>query len=212
MKDELPVIFALKKVLESAGSGDGIAHSLVVELRRMVPEGSAVARMILLGNPLPVSLRPLAESKSGEISMLSTLIGSASRSSTAMVGRSGRAFAAVLERWVRLRENVKLEMKVQAFRSLVTSGVLGAVTAMLASLGPLVANLNFIEGSAPQPAGSLLLAAGCMTAISSGMLGFYMSGRRFILNVMVAMLVFGFVSAVVSPLVDIPSVALWGIK
>ena len=211
MKGELPMLFALKKVLESADSGEGIAHSLVRELRGMDPEGAAVARMILLGQPLAVSIRPLVESRANEVSMLSSLIGSATKSSSAAVGRRGRAFATVLERWVRLRENVKLEMKVQAFRSLVTSGVLGAVTAMMASLGPLVANLNF-ESSTPPPSGNLLLAAGMMTAISSGMLGFYMSGRRFVINVAVAMLVFALVSTVVSPLVDIPSVTLWGIK
>ena len=212
MNDELATISSLKKVLESAGAGEGIARALVREIRGMGPEGAAVARMILIGYPISISLGPLVKSKSEEVSMLSALVGSATKSSSTLVGKKGRTFAAVLERWAKMKENEKLEIRVQAFRALLTSGVLGAVTAMLASLGPLVASLNFVEGTPPVAAGSLLLAAGGMTAISSGMLGFFMSGRRFYINVLVALTMYAIVSSVASPLVSFSAPSPWGIK
>ena len=203
MNAELSAIFSLKKVLELAGEGMGMAQSLVRELRTLAPEGSEVARMVLLGYPLAVSLRPLAESRSEEVSMLTSLVVSAQGSSSALVGRNGSAFAATLERWVKARENGRLEMKVQRFRSLVTSGVLGAVTAMIAALGPLVGNRSFLGTAPDSGTGALMLAAAGMTAISSGMLGYFMSGRRFYQNVVVALLVFAFVDLLASPLANI---------
>lgn len=212
MNPDLSAILSLRKVLESAGDGMGLARSLVKEIGGVKPLGSDVARMILLGHPISVSLRPIVEYASQEVSMLASLIVSAPRSSTSLVGRSGEALSTTLERWVKARESGKLEDRALRFRSLVTSGVLGAVTAMLASLGPLVGNLNFNAGAPPVNAGTLTSAAGAMTAISSGMLGYFMSGRGLFVNIATSLVVFTIVSVVASPLAAIQSVGLWGVK
>lgn len=211
MNADLSMVLSLRRVLESAESGMGMARSIVKELRGAQREGADSARMTLLGFPLAVSLRPLVEGKSEEVSMLASLIVSTPRSSAVLVGRSGGELANTLERWVKVKENGRLEQKVLRFRSLITSGVLGGVTAMVASLGPLVGNLSFAAPSAPGAA-ALVPAAATMTAVSSGMLGLFMSGRGLFLNVAVALLVFAAVSAVASPLTAIPSVGLWGVK
>jgi hypothetical protein len=112
---------------------------------------------------------------------------------------------------VKAKESARLEQKVLKFRSLITSAVLGAVTAMVASLGPIVGNLSFTSMPVVSP-DALLPAAAGMTAMSSGMLGFFMSGRRFYTNVVVSLASFLLVCAIVSPLVSIPSITLWGVK
>ncbi len=212
MNPDLSAILSLRRVLKSAGDGMGMARSLVKELGDVQTLGADAGRMILLGNPLSVSLRPLVEEGSQEVSMLASLIISAPRSSTSLVGRSGEALAITLERWVKARESGKLENKALRFRSLVTSGVMGAVTAMVASLGPIVGNLNF-EGSAPPVnAGALISVAAAMTAISSGMLGYFMSGKGFVVNIAASLAVFAVVIAVSSPLTAVQSVGLWGVK
>ena len=144
--------------------------------------------------------------------MLASLVVSAPRSSSVMIGRSGAILADTLERWVKAKEGAKLQQKALAFRSLVTCGVLGAVTAMLASLGPLVNGLNFTGTPSALGADALLYAAAGLTGISSGMLGLFVSGRRFYLNVTVALGVFGVVITLASPLASVSAVSLWGIK
>ncbi|MDG6910685.1 MAG: hypothetical protein JRN08_09985, partial [Nitrososphaerota archaeon] len=165
MNVDLGGLLSLRRVLESAADGKGMAGSLVKELGDVRPLGSDTARMLLLGFPLSVSLRSLVEDGSEEVSMLASLIVSAPRSSTSLVGRSGEALATTLERWVKARESGKLEHRVLRFRSLVTSGVLGAVTAMVASLGPVVGNLDFANSAPLVNSGTVLFAAAGMTAV-----------------------------------------------
>ena len=212
MNTDFASVLALKRVLESASDGMGVARSVARELREVSPLGMESARLILLGYPLATALRPLLESRSEEISMLASLIVSAPRSSSKVIGRSGGVLADILERWVRTKESWKLQQKALGFRSLVTCGVLGAVTAMVASLGPLVSSLNFSAASPVAGTGAFVYAAAAFTGVSSSMLGIFMSGRGFYLNVVVALGVFGVVSAIASPLANISTVTLWGVK
>lgn len=212
MNRDLALVLSLRKVLESAGEGKGVARSVVESLGRGPPEGSAAARLLLLGHPLGRAMRPLAESPVTEVAMLSSLIVAAPTSSASLVGRSGEALAGTLERWVKARETRKLEQRVLRFRSLVTSGVLGAVSGMLASLGPVVGNLDF-AGSAPAADPAVLLAGGAaMAAISSAVLGLYTSGRGFLWNVAVTLALFALVGAVATPLASFGPPIAWGVK
>jgi hypothetical protein len=211
MTQDLSTVLSLRRVLESAESGMGMTRSLVRELTAEGGPCVDVARMLLLGHTLAVALRPLVEDGSEEVAMLASLIVSTTGSSTTLVGRSGEELARTLERWLKVKESRRLEQRVLRFRSLITSGVLGAVTAMVATLGPLVGSLSF-AGPAVQGAAGVLPAAAVMTALSSGMLGLFMSGRRMFVNVIVAMAAFAAVSAIASPLASVPLVPLWGVK
>ena len=212
MNPELSTILSLRRVFKSARDGMGLSQSLVRELGSLRPPCRESARLLLLGFPLSVSLRPLIESGSEEISMLASLMVTAPRSSSALVGRNGGAIAGTLERWAKARESSRMEQKVLRFRGLVSSAVLGAVTAMIATLGPLVGNLDLTGVLPSAGSGSLLYAAGSFVAISSGMLGFFMSGRGFYVNVLVSMIVFAIVSSLASPLTSVPLASLWGVK
>ena len=212
MNTELVRILALKKVLESASEGMGMAQAVARELRRAEPLGRESARLVLLGHSLAFALRPLVESGCEEVSMLASLIVSAPKSSSTMIGRSGGILAGTLERWVKAKESGKLQQKALRFRSLVTCGILGAVTAMVASVGPLVGSLDLTGTPPPTSSATLLYSASALAAISSGMLGLFMSGRSFYLNVAVTLGVFILVSAIASPLANVPTVSLWGVK
>ena len=212
MNQDLAMVTALRRALEAAGQGRGMSASLVRELRGAGSPGSDVSQKVLLGHPPEIALRPLVQAASVEVSMLASLIASARKSSADLVGRTGGNLAGILERWVKLRENMKLEMKVQRYRGAVTSGVLGAVSGMVASLGPLMGNLGAFGSGAYPGSGSLILAAAAMTAISSGMLGFYMSGRRLYVNVGIALAAFAVASSLAAPLADVSAVSLWGVK
>jgi hypothetical protein len=212
MNQDLSMILSLRRVLESAEEGMGISQSMVRELGVASPPGSSAARMLLLGFPLTKALRPLIQGKSEEASILASLIVSVPRSSASLVGKNGEALAMTLERWVEARESTRQEHQVMTFRSLLTSGVLGAVTSMTASLGPVVGNLGFTGSTPASNPSAMLAAAAAMTAIGSGMLGYFMSGRRFYLNVATAIAVFATVSYLVSPLASFASAGLWGVK
>lgn len=212
MNQDLATVLSLKSVLESASEGAGMSRSVVEKLSEAHSHGRESAKLILLGFPLPVALRPLLESPSPEVSMIASLAASAPRSSAVTVGKTGRALASTLGGWVRSRETRKLEMKVLRFRGLIASGVLGAVTAMLATLGPLVGSLDFTSPGQSVGAVPLLYAAGAMACLSSAMLGMYLSGRGLVANVSLTLVVFAVVAVASSPLASIPAVGLWGIK
>jgi hypothetical protein len=211
MNPDLSMVLALRRVMESVEEGRGMAQALVRELGGVGPVGLETVREILLGFPFSLSLRPLRGSKSEEVAMLASLLVSASKSNTSLLGKNGEALSHTLEGWLKLKENSKLEHRVIRFRSMVTSGVLGAVCATVATLGPLLGNLDFTTQTRPDPGALLFFAAG-MTAISSGMLGFFMSGSRFFANVALALSVFVFVWSLASPIASIPMIPLLGVK
>ena len=209
MNPDLLLVRSLRRVLESAAEGKGVARSVVEEYRLSPPPWSGAARMLLLGHPLRTSMKGLLESPSTEAAMLASLIVASPGSSTLLVGRRGDTLAGTLERWVRAKESRKLEEKVMRFRSVVTSAVLGAVTAMIASLGPLVGNLNFEATAPPVDPTTLLAGSAAMAAVGSAILGFYLSGKGFPLNVAVTLCAFALVGAAVSPLGGLAPSALW---
>ncbi|MDE1858411.1 MAG: hypothetical protein KGI26_05040 [Thaumarchaeota archaeon] len=211
MNQDLGRIQSLRRVLEAVGQGSGVSRSIVVVMGKGGVPGRDTARLLLLGNPIRSAMAPLVEASGEEVSMLASLIVAAPKSSAPLVGRSAGAVARTLERWVEARENRALEQKVLRFRSLVTSAVLGAVTSMLATLGPLVGSLGFVGGEATGP-GALVYGAAAMAAIGSGMLGAFMSGSRFYVNVAVCLAAFGLVWAAASPLGSVSAVGLWGVK
>jgi hypothetical protein len=211
LNPDLALVRSLRKVLESEAEGKGAARSAVEELRRS-PNWSGGAKALLLGHPIKTALKPIVESRSEEASMLAALVIASPASSALLVGRNGGALAQTLERWVRAKENRALEEKVMRFRSLLTSGVLGAVTAMVASVGPLVGSLSFTGSAPPADPATLLAGAAAMAGIGSVVLGLFMSGRGFVVNLAVTLGVFAVVGALASPLAAVTPVALWGVK
>jgi hypothetical protein len=212
LNSDLSLMHSLRKVLESAEQGMGMAQSLVRVFRSAGLPGKDVARLTLLGFPLSASLHPLEAGESEEAAMLASLIVGSAKGSARLVGENGGQILGTLERWVKMKENDRLERKVLTFRALVASGILGAITAMVATLGPLLGSLGV--SAAYQSTSPVLfpLAAAAMAAASSAMLGYYMSGRRLYVNLATSMAAFAFVYLVASPLANVTPVAPWVIK
>ena len=120
MNADLFLVRSLRKVLESASEGKGMARSVVEELRMTPLPWSRAAKMLLLGHPLRTAMETLLESPSGEASMLASLIVASPGSSALLVAKKGEVLAGTLERWVRAKESWKHEEKVMRFRSMVT--------------------------------------------------------------------------------------------
>ena len=197
----------MKRVLESAQKGMGISRAFAKEFSSASHDGRDSARSLLLGFPLRFALGPLINLGSEEVSMMSSMIVSAPRSSVFRIGRSGATLASILEGWIKARESTALEDKVMRFRGLIASAVLGAVTSMMASLGPVIGNLGTLltPGATPPIGGGYLLAAAAgMAAVSSGMLGLYLSGRGLLINVVVTLSVFAIVAVAAAPLASLP--------
>lgn len=208
MTRDLPMILSMKRVLGSAEKGMGISRAFVKEFSVTNHQGRDSARSLLLGFPLKSALGPLTVGGSEEISMMSSMIVGAPRSSVFRMGRSGATLASILEGWIKAREGRALEEKVMRFRGLIASAVLGAVTSMMASLGPVIGNLGtLLTPGASTPVGGwfLLASAAGMAAISSGMLGLYLSGRGLFINIVVTLSVFAIVALAAAPLASLPA-------
>ena len=212
MRGELSTVLALRRVLQSVANGRGIAQSLVRELRKDADGGEETARIVFLGLPPQVALQSITNGASSEVSMLASIVVELAKISAPLGGKNGEALSYILERWVKVRESNRLEERVQRFRALIASAVLGAVTAMISTLGPLLA--SFGSGSLGVSSGSsnFLYAGFAMAISSSAMLGVFISGRRFYVNVSMTVAIFALVGILVAPLADLPSVSLLGIK
>jgi len=212
MNQRFKTILLLRRVFTLARQGAGLAASLVETFRDSGGREGDVARKILLGYPVPVALKEFAEGSSKELSMLAGLLANSPAASAQLIGRKGERLSIVLERWMKLNEARVMERRVMEMRSHMMSAVLGAVVAMLATLGPLVAGLNFFAPTTQLNGTALLLSSAAMVVVSTLSLGLFMSGRRFYVDILIAMAAFGLAVAVVSPLANVPTVNLWGIK
>jgi hypothetical protein len=212
MRGELSTVLALRRVLQSVAKGRGIAESVVRELPKDADGGEESARSVLLGLPPQVALQSVTSRASNEVSMLASIVVELAKISAPLGGKNGEALSYILERWVKVRESNRLEERVQRFRALIASAVLGAVTAMISTLGPLLASFGTGSlGVSPGPS-NFLYAGFAMAISSSGMLGVFISGRRFYVNVSVTVAIFALVGLLVAPLADLPSISLLGIK
>ncbi len=211
MNPELELMRRLRKVLDSLVEGKGVAQSLVTELRSERGSGIDVARLTLLGHPLGVSMARLMADASEEVSMLASMVIWSSRGNVRLTGERGRDLSVVLERWMKVKENEKMERRVMAYRGLIASAVLGAMTAMIAGLAPLLGSFILTRETASS-SGALVPAAAVLSALSSAMLGYYFGGRYFPAFVAVSMAAFAVASTAIGSLVSVPTVTLWGIK
>ncbi len=199
MNDDLALVATLRRAFELVSRGMGLAEALVRSLPSSGTAGKDVARRILLGFPVSASLGPML-SGSDEVAALALLLGTGHKSGAKPLGQSGERVSLLLEGWIKLRESRKLEERVQRFRSLIVSCVVGGVSAMIATLGPILSSLYSTTTGLPDGTGLTLYAGAAMAATSSAMLAIYVSERRFYLNVALSLISFVAVWGFVSPL------------
>lgn len=211
MNKTLGSLVLLKRLLASVSSGRGVSGSIVFAFGGAKGNERSAARMVLLGHPPRTSLASMAPYESKEVGMLASLVTLASGSDVALMGKKGLELSTILERWLKAREARLMETRVMQMRGFVMSAVLGAVMAILSALGPIVSTSSLLGPAAPGGP-SLDYASVTMVAVSSSMLGLFLSGRRFYLNLALALFVFWLALSAASPLSSIPGASLWGIK
>jgi hypothetical protein len=202
----------LKRVLASISAGRGVSASIVLALRQGEGAEQLAARKVLLGFPPGKSMALVVSDESRELGMLASLVTMASGSNVAAIGKKGTELSNLLERWLKAGEERAMEARVFQMRGLIMSAVLGALMATVSTMGPLVASSNFLLGGAVSAAPSLTLVSGAMVAVSSSMLGIFLSGRRFYVNLALSVGVYLVASFATSPLGSVTGSNLWGIK
>ena len=212
MNKRLARLQLMKRVLASISAGRGVSTSIVLALRRGDGVEKEAARRVLLGFPPSRSMASIVSDQSRELGMLGSLVTMASSSNAVAIGKKGTDLSAILERWLKAGEERAMEAKVFQMRGLIMSAVLGALMATVSSVGPLVATTNFLTAGTPASAPSLYYVSGAMVAVSSSMLGLFLSGRRFYINLGLALGVYAVASFASAPLSSVPTVNLWGIK
>jgi hypothetical protein len=178
-------IETVARVLRLSAKGGGVAASAIeVFGRSPEPDELDAARKILLGVPLDGAFSALTAGRGAAGSLLRFLVAQA-KINAPEASKRGEKISVLFGRWVRMNERRTMEQKVVAFRSLLVSGVLGGVCAIVSSLAPVLA--SFQVSLSPQPAPLWYLPfAGLLFAVpSSGLLGVFVSRRRAYLNVLV---------------------------
>lgn len=211
MNKTLGSLILLKRLLASVSSGRGVSGSIVVAFKGAKRNERSAARMVLLGHPPRTSLASIAPYESREVGMLASLVTLGSGSDVVLLGKKGLELSTILERWLKAREARLMDARVMQMRGFVMSAVLGAVMAIVSALGPIVSTSTLLGPTAPIGP-SLDYASGAMVVVSSSMIGLFLSGRRFYLNLALALGVFWLALSAASPLSSIPDARLWGIK
>ena len=212
MNKELAQLLLLRNVLSSVSSGAGVSASIVKTLRSGGRAERDASRMILLGNPPSVSLAEFASEKARELAMLASLISAASTGSARVLGKKGEALSTVLEGWLKAKESRLLERRVMQARGYIMCAVLGAVMGIITALGPLVGSLSILQSGQPSTSPYLDYASGAMVTFSSSTLGIFLGGRRFYLDLAIAVGVFLLALSAAAPLTALPVAGPWAIK
>jgi len=212
MNKKLARMQLLKRVLASVSAGRGVSASVVLALRKGKGPERLAARLVLLGHPPRESMASIVSDESRELGMLASLLAMASGSSATAIGRKGSELAVLMERWLKASEERAMEARVFQMRGLIMSAVLGAVMATVSALGPLVGASGFLNGGEAIAGPALSFASAAMVVVSSSMLGFFLSGRHFYLNLALAVGVFWLALSVSPPLTTVPSLGVWGLN
>ena len=212
MNKEISELLRLREVLSSVSSGMGVSASIVKTLGRGGPRERRAARLVLLGHPPSVAMNSVSDGGARELSMLTGIIANTSGSSATLLGRKGEKLSTVVEGWLKAKEERAMERRVMQARGYIMCAVLGAVMAIMSTLGPVVGSITLLQGAAPVADQYLGYAAGAMVAFSSSMLGIFLGGRRFYFNLGIGCAVFIVGTAAAAPLASFPTASLWAIK
>jgi len=212
MKKDLRRLLLMKRIMTSMNSGRGISTSIVTAFREGESKERAAARRVLLGHSHRAAMADLASDRIRELAVLAAIINVTSFSSAKILGKKGGELANLLERWLKAREARLLEQRVFEMRGLIMSAVLGAVVAILSALGPVVGDAGLLGGSVEPVGPGLYYASAAMVAVSSSMMGLFLSGRRFVLNVVLALGVYGIALSVAAPIAAVPVIRGWAVK
>jgi hypothetical protein len=198
---ELRRMDRLRQVMRLSARGKGMAASIVETFRDSgVRRETEAVRSILLGMSVDESARMLTGSGDHSNELLAYLVEQA-KVDALEASRRAERLAVLFERWVRAKQDRLVDRRIMETRSLMVSGIVGGVTAMVASLAPVLSSFQLtFNQQAPPPAFTQYLGI-LFVLPSSFFLGLFFSSRRAVLNVVVATAAFALTVYLFSPLV-----------
>jgi hypothetical protein len=197
---ELARMGKLRQVLRLAAHGRGVAASLVETFRETrVEQEEEMVRRILLGNPVERSAANLITRNDLSRDVLLYVINQAKVNAVEASRRADR-LTSLFEHWVWMKQQRAVDQKIMETRSLLVSAILGAVTAMISTLAPILASFQLTLGAPQTPPSPSYLGA-IFVVPAALFLGVFFSPRRAYLNLVVSMFAFATVAYFFSPLV-----------
>jgi hypothetical protein len=198
-RSETARLSKIRQILRLAAHGRGVAASIVETLSTSTQaEDKDVARMILLGSPVRSAIHaltrksgPKGRSTSRPVASTATeiLLYLVVQAHVNAVEASRRAdnLSALFERWLRSRQQRSAEQAIMEMRSVLVSGVLGGVTAMISSLAPILSTFQVQITTQPTHTATYSPYLGVSFVLpAAAFLGLFFSPRRAYVNVIVA--------------------------
>ena len=183
-----------------SAQGKGIAASIVDSFRESrVGEESEMVRRILLGNPVEQSIDRLIAKDDHSREILLYVVGQAKVNAVEASKRADR-LTTLFEHWVWMKQQRLIEQRIMETRSIMVSGILGGVTAMISALAPVLSSFQLTLSAQPPPASPSYLGI-LFVLPAASFLGFFFSPRRAYVNVAVSVTAFVLVTYFFSPLV-----------
>lgn len=190
----------LRQVLRLAAHGKGIAASIVEAFRESkIEEEREMVRRILLGIPVEQSVAGLVSRDDRSRDVLLYVVNQA-KVNAVEASRRADKLSSLFEHWVWMKKQRVVEQRIMETRSILVSGILGGVTAMISALAPVLATFQLTLGAPPPPTSPVYL--GILFVIpAASFLGFFFSPGRAYVNVIVSVLAFSLVSYFFTPLI-----------
>jgi len=204
-QSEMRKMDRLREVMRLSARGKGIAASIVETFRssRWMEETRAV-RSILLGIPVEESVAGLTSGDDYSKDLLLYLVQQA-KVDALEASRRADKLANLFEHWVRAKQQRLIDQRIMETRSLMVSAILGGVTGMVASIGPVISNFQL---SLTQPPSSPSLGAGYTPYLGvlfvipgAFFLGLFFSRRRALLCTALSCAIYATVAYFFAPLV-----------
>ncbi|MDG6926237.1 MAG: hypothetical protein JRN09_06750 [Nitrososphaerota archaeon] len=198
---ELRRMDRLRQVMRLSARGKGMAASIVETFRDSPAwrEREAV-RSILLGRSVEESTRLMTGAKGHGDELLSFLVEQA-KLDAPEASRRAEKLSALFERWVRAEQERLVDRRIMETRSLMVSAVVGGVTAMVASLAPVLSSFQLALTQQVPPPPSVQYLGILFVIPSSFFLGLFFSPMRAVLNLAVATAAFALTVYLFAPLV-----------
>jgi len=190
----------LRRVLRLSAQGKGIAASIVDSFREStVRAESEMVRQILLGSSVEQSVDTLVSRDDHSREILLYVVSQA-KVNAVEASRRADKLTSLFEHWVWMKQQRVIEQRIMETRSILVSGILGGVTAMISALAPVLSSFQLTLGAQPAPASTSYLGI-LFVLPAASFLGFFFSPRRAYVNVAVSVAAFVLVTYFFSPLV-----------
>ena len=190
---DLSFMAKLRQVLRLTARGRGVAAAIVETFQGSRVDGEReMVRRILMGHPVGDAMERLGSEGKGPDAYtreLALFVVEQASVDAAEASRRAERLSTLFEHWIWMKRQRGTDQKILETRSIMVSGILGGVTAMVSCLAPVLANFQINLESPPSTAPATFYSPylGLLFVLpAASFLGFFFSRRRAYFNVTVA--------------------------